>query len=163
MDNDAFWLVFLFSALLLNISAGPDLLYILSRTISSGKKVGIASALGVCSGAFVHVVLAACGVSALIAASENAFDALKYAGAAYLLYLGVRSFVPSTGFAQDQDNAQVKQYGVWRAYKQGILIDVFNPKVALFFLAFLPQFVQPSLGASGASVAQIMPATGAGA
>ncbi|MGF6223141.1 LysE family translocator [Pseudomonas sp. YL-218 TE3947] len=147
VDNEAFWLVFLFSALLLNISPGPDLLYILSRTISSGKKVGIASALGVCSGAFVHVVLAACGVSALIAASENAFDALKYAGAAYLLYLGVKSVMASTGSVHDQGNAQAKQYGVWQAYKQGILIDVFNPKVALFFLAFLPQFVQPSMGA----------------
>jgi threonine/homoserine/homoserine lactone efflux protein len=104
VDNETFWLVFLFSALLLNISPGPDLLYILSRTISSGKKVGIASALGVCSGAFVHVVLAACGVSALIAASENAFDALKYAGAAYLLYLGVKSVMPSTGAVHDQDN-----------------------------------------------------------
>lgn len=146
VDNESFWL-FLFSALLLNISPGPDLLYILSRTISSGRKVGIASALGVCSGAFVHVVLAACGVSALIAASENAFDALKYAGAAYLLYLGVKSFLPAAVSVLDQDSSLVKQYGVLQAYKQGILIDVFNPKVALFFLAFLPQFVQPSMGA----------------
>lgn len=146
MDSEYFWWVFLFSALLLNLSPGPDLLYILSRTISSGRKVGIASALGVCSGAFVHVILATCGVSAILATSERAFDFLKYVGAIYLLYLGLKSLVPSTGSLIPQGDLESRKISVLEAYRQGILIDVLNPKVALFFLAFLPQFVQPSKG-----------------
>lgn len=129
------------SALLLNISPGPDLLYILSRTISSGRKVGIASALGVCSGAFVHVILAACGVSAILATSERAFDFLKYLGAAYLLYLGLKSLMTSPGSSTTHGEIESRKASVVEAYRQGVLIDVFNPKVALFFLAFFPQFI----------------------
>lgn len=146
MDSGYYWWVFLLSALLLNISPGPDLLYILSRTISSGRKVGIASALGVCSGAFVHVILAACGVSAILATSERAFDFLKYLGAAYLLYLGLKSLMTSPGSSTTHGEIESRKASVVEAYRQGVLIDVFNPKVALFFLAFLPQFVQPSKG-----------------
>lgn len=152
MDSEYFWWAFLLSALLLNLSPGPDLLYILSRTISSGRRVGIASALGVCSGAFVHVVLAACGVSAILASSERAFDFLKYAGAVYLLYLGLKCLIPATGSPVPQGDLESRKISALEAYRQGILIDVLNPKVALFFLAFLPQFVRSSKGSEAVQI-----------
>jgi len=126
MGDPLFWLVFFSAALALNLSPGPDLLYVLSRTFSGGRRIGVIAACGVCSGALVHVLFAALGISAILATSALAFTLVKYVGAAYLLYLGIQA---------------------WRAYRQGVLVDLLNPKAAIFFMAFLPQFVRPEHGA----------------
>lgn len=145
MIDLTYWSVFLAAAVVLNISPGPDLIYILSRTIANGRRIGIASSLGVCSGAFVHVVAAAAGISAILMTSAVAFMIVKYVGAAYLIYLGVQA-LRSNGASFDTAVADKKQVSAWRAYKQGVMIDVLNPKVAIFFMAFLPQFVRADAG-----------------
>lgn len=145
METFSYWLVFFSAAFALNISPGPDLIYILSRTIAQGRKVGMASSLGVCTGALVHVGAAALGLSAVLAASAVAFSLVKYIGAAYLVYLGIKAFRSAGtqgGFAQPP----VSDANPWAAFKQGVMVDVLNPKVALFFMAFLPQFVRPGSG-----------------
>jgi threonine/homoserine/homoserine lactone efflux protein len=148
MENLSYWLVFFSAAFALNISPGPDLIYILSRTIAQGRNVGIASSLGVCTGALVHVGAAALGLSAVLATSAVAFSLVKYLGAAYLVYLGVNAF-RSAGIAGIRDSFPrdpACEANSWKAFKQGVLIDVLNPKVAIFFMAFLPQFVRPGSG-----------------
>ena len=151
MNDSHYWLVFFTTAVALNLSPGPDLVYILSRTIAQGRRVGLASTAGVCSGAVVHVMAAACGLSAILAASASAFAAVKYVGAAYLVYLGVqalRSPGATLDFATAGETAVVAAVTPWQAYRQGVLVDVLNPKAAIFFMAFLPQFVRPEHGAS---------------
>lgn len=140
-----FWLVFFSAALALNLSPGPDLIYILSSTLAKGRKVGLASTLGACSGAFVHVLAAAVGLSAMLASSAAMFNVVKYLGAAYLVFLGLKSFKAGSGnfvFKRDDEHGT----SIYRAYFSGILIDVLNPKVAIFFMAFLPQFIRPGHG-----------------
>ncbi|MEA2941436.1 MAG: hypothetical protein QOD09_1965 [Bradyrhizobium sp.] len=133
------WL-FIISGLLLNITPGPDTAYIVGRSVQMGWRGGAAAALGICCGCLVHVFAAAIGLSALLAASSVAFTAIKLIGAAYLLYIGIRMLLarpnddaPTTGTADMLSLRQV--------FWQGALTNVLNPKVALFFLAFLPQFV----------------------
>lgn len=145
MSDPAFWLVFFTAALALNLSPGPDLLFVISRTLAGGRRVGVASACGVCSGALVHVAAAAMGISAILATSALAFSIVKYVGAAYLLYLGIQA-LRSAGTASALDMRDVPQTSVWQAYRQGVLVDILNPKVAIFFMAFLPQFVRPDHG-----------------
>ena len=144
MDT-SYWLLFLSAAIAINISPGPDLIYILSKTIAQGRKIGIASSLGVCTGALVHVFAAALGLSVILSTSAVAFSVVKYAGAAYLIYLGIKSLL-SKGTSFDLPNKKEKEMTTWAAFRQGALIDVLNPKVAIFFMAFLPQFVRPELG-----------------
>lgn len=146
MSDPAFWLVFFSAALALNLSPGPDLLFILSRTLSGGRRIGIASACGVCSGALVHVAAAALGISAILATSALAFAVVKYVGAAYLLYLGIQA-LRSAGAGAALDLRAAPRISAWRAYRQGILVDILNPKAAIFFMAFLPQFIRPGQGA----------------
>ena len=146
MPEPAFWLVFFSAALALNVSPGPDLLFVLSRTLSGGRRVGVASVCGVCSGALVHVAAAALGISAIMATSALAFAVVKYVGAAYLLYLGAQA-LRSAGATASFNLEAAPQVSVWQAYRQGILVDVLNPKAAIFFMAFLPQFVRPDHGA----------------
>ncbi|WP_407295970.1 LysE family translocator [Stutzerimonas zhaodongensis] len=144
MSDPTFWLVFFSAALALNLSPGPDLLFVLSRTLAGGRRVGVASVCGVCSGALVHVGAAALGISAIMATSALAFAVVKYLGAAYLLYLGIQALRSAgTGTSLEGDAPRVT---AWQAYRQGILVDVLNPKVAIFFMAFLPQFVRPDEG-----------------
>lgn len=145
MSDSAFWLVFFSAALALNLSPGPDLLYVLSRTLASGWRVGVASACGVCSGALVHVVFAALGISAILATSALAFTVVKYVGAAYLLYLGIQA-LRSAGDGMRRTLQAGPRISAWQAYRQGILVDILNPKAAIFFMAFLPQFVRPEQG-----------------
>nr|WP_267929113.1 LysE family translocator [Desulfolithobacter dissulfuricans] len=145
------WAVFFSAALAINISPGPDLIYIVSKTISGGRKVGVASSLGVCSGAMVHVLAASLGISAILATSALAFGIVKYIGAAYLIYLGVQSF-RSGGGSFDICELSDKKMSPWQAFRQGVLVDVLNPKVALFFMAFLPQFVRPEVGHDSAQI-----------
>ena len=145
MDSSSYWLIFFSAALAINISPGPDMIYIISRTIAQGRKIGIASSLGVCSGALVHVFAAALGLSAILATSAAAFTVVKYVGAAYLIYLGIQS-LRSKGISFDVPVRESVQITAWQAFRQGAMVDVLNPKVAIFFMAFLPQFVRPELG-----------------
>ncbi|MFG3450834.1 LysE family translocator [Stutzerimonas stutzeri] len=146
MSDPAFWLVFFSAALALNVSPGPDLLFVLSRTLSGGRRVGVASACGVCSGALVHVAAAALGISAILATSALAFAVVKYVGAAYLLYLGIQA-LRSAGAGMQLNLKAAPRTSAWQAYRQGILVDILNPKAAIFFMAFLPQFVRADQGA----------------
>lgn len=134
-----FWL-FILSGLLLNITPGPDTAYILGRSIQSGWRGGAAAALGISTGCLVHVFGAAIGLSALLMASSSAFALLKLAGAAYLLFIGIQMLL-----SRRQPLADVGTTGgemsLRKVFWQGALTNALNPKVALFFLAFLPQFV----------------------
>lgn len=125
---------------------GPDMVYVLTRGVSQGRLAGLVSAAGVCSGVLVHTAFAAVGLSALLAESAVAFSVVKYAGAAYLVYLGVRTILDREGMVSSGHSGKAKLATVFR---QGVLSNVLNPKVALFFLAFLPQFVGPAAGAMG--------------
>jgi len=144
VESLSFWGVFVGAVVALNVSPGPDMMYIVSRSLNQGRRVGVAAAIGVCSGALVHAVAAALGLSALFAASALAFTALKWVGAAYLVYLGLRAIL-SAGEAAAAPAARPPATA-WQAWREGVLIDVLNPKVALFFIAFLPQFVRPGHG-----------------
>ena len=130
-------------ALLLNISPGPDQIYVLGRTLAQGRFVGFVSSWGVCSGAFVHVFAAAFGFSLIIKSSPTAYAVLKYAGAAYMVWLAINTLRHNV-LNISKDTSAPKSLG--KVYLQGILVDVLNPKVAIFFLAFLPQFVSPAIG-----------------
>lgn len=134
-------LMFIAAGWLLNLIPGPDVLCIVSHSLRSGVRAGAAAALGIVSGCFVHVVAAAIGVSALLAASVSAFTILKWIGAAYLLWTGVR-LMRSRGAPPDL-SAVGTDADLPRAWRRGFLTNVLNPKVALFFLAFVPQFIEP--------------------
>lgn len=140
-----FWVMFFSAALVLNLSPGPDLLFILTRTLGGGRRIGIAAALGVSSGALMHVLAAALGLSVLLATSALAFNVVKYVGAIYLIWLGMQA-LRSAGKGLQLTVQPGPPLTAWRAYRQGVLVDVLNPKVAIFFMAFLPQFVRPELG-----------------
>jgi threonine/homoserine/homoserine lactone efflux protein len=131
--------VFVLSGILLNLTPGPDTLYILGRSMAHGRAAGIASALGIGSGAVVHTFAAALGLSALLATSAEAFLLVKIAGAAYLVYLGIRILLSHSSSSAIPDS--FAESGFLAAYRQGLLTNVLNPKVALFFLAFMPQFI----------------------
>jgi len=134
------WL-FVLSGLLLNITPGPDTLYILGRSSTQGWRAGAVAALGIGAGTFVHICAAALGLSAILAASATAFTAVKFIGAAYLLYVGM-TLIRSASEAQSYPVTVIPRSAAIRGiFIQGFLTNVLNPKVALFFLAFLPQFV----------------------
>ena len=118
---------------------GPSVIYIVSRSLAEGRRAGIVSALGIQTGGLVHVLAATIGVSALLASSAVAFSVVKYAGAAYLIYLGLRKLL--AGEAPEERAAG--PVGRRQLYWQGVVVNSLNPKTALFFLAFLPQFVDP--------------------
>jgi threonine/homoserine/homoserine lactone efflux protein len=141
--------VFVLAALLLLLTPGPAVLYIVARAIDQGRRAGLVSMLGVHVGTLVHIAAAAVGVSALLAASAAAFSVVKYLGAAYLVYLGVRRILTRTpsGPAGPGREAQLR-----RAFLDGVVVNVLNPKTALFFLAFLPQFVDVTRGHVGAQI-----------
>ncbi|MBI5130484.1 MAG: LysE family translocator [Rhodopseudomonas palustris] len=134
-----FWL-FVASGLLLNVTPGPDTAFIVGRGLQFGWRGGAAAALGVSAGCLVHVTAAAVGLSALLMASTLAFTAVKLIGAAYLIWLGIGMLLSrATGFAATSDDAPALRPA--QVFRQGMLTNALNPKVALFFLAFLPQFV----------------------
>jgi threonine/homoserine/homoserine lactone efflux protein len=136
--------VFLAAALILAVTPGPAVLYIVARTVSQGRWAGAVSCLGIASGTFVHVLAAALGLSAILASSALAFGLVKYAGAAYLVWLGVRRL---TGHERGAlDAATIEPRSLRRVFLDGVVVNVLNPKTALFFLAFLPQFVDPMAG-----------------
>jgi threonine/homoserine/homoserine lactone efflux protein len=134
--------LFVMAGLLLNITPGPDTLYILGRTTLQGWRGGAVAALGIGAGLFVHTFAAAVGLSALLAASATAFTILKWVGAAYLVYVGLSLLMARP--AIELRTPALHAAGLRTVFFQGFLTNVLNPKVALFFLAFLPQFVDPS-------------------
>jgi threonine/homoserine/homoserine lactone efflux protein len=133
------WL-FVLSAFLLNVTPGPDTLYIVGRSTALGLRGGVLAALGIGAGALVHVSAAALGLSAILAASATAFTAVKLIGAAYLLYVGV-GLLRAKSLPARADPSAGRKFSIRGVFMQGFLTNVLNPKVALFFLAFLPQFV----------------------
>lgn len=135
--------LFLMTGILLNITPGQDTFYIVGRAAAQGRRIGIASALGVSTGGLIHTLAAAVGLSAILVTSATAFLVVKLVGAVYLVYLGfgllfVRKSRP------DLPMTATKSAGIAAAFRQGILTNITNPKVALFFLAFLPQFIEPA-------------------
>ena len=152
------WIVFISSALALAFAPGPGILYVLSRTISGGRSAGIASTVGSAGGGMLHVFAAAIGVSALLATSAIAFSIVKYLGAAFLIYLGITMIISARNAKQsdmaeteaelksEQKNQQKKKEEFRSLFYQGMISEVLNPKTAVFFLAFIPQFVTPETG-----------------
>ncbi len=141
------WL-FVLAAVTLVAIPGPNHLYIMSRSIGEGRRAGLASAFGVEVGTLVHVAAAAVGLSAVIAASSTAFAMIRYAGAAYLIYLGMRALRRRSL----DDAPELTPQPLWRVFIDGVVVNLLNPKVVLFFLAFLPQFVDEQAGAVPAQI-----------
>lgn len=136
-------LLFMCAGLLLNLTPGPDVLYIVGRSASQGRPAGIVSVLGISSGCLVHVSAAALGLSALMITLPAAYEVVRYAGAAYLVWLGLRALLSRRAAFELKS---VERASLRRVFLQGALTNVLNPKVALFFLAFLPQFADPRRG-----------------
>jgi threonine/homoserine/homoserine lactone efflux protein len=135
--------VFAAAVVVFAVVPGPAVLYIVTRSMSQGRRAGVVSAASIASGNLVHVVAATVGLSALLASSAAAFSIVKYAGAAYLIYLGVKALRSRpTG----ESGPDVAPQSLWRVFREGWVVAVLNPKAALFFLAFLPQFVDPTRG-----------------
>jgi RhtB (resistance to homoserine/threonine) family protein len=134
--------LFLGAAVLLNLAPGPDTAYILGRSLAQGREAGVASALGICAGSIFHTCAAAFGLSAILAASSLAFSAIKLLGGAYLIFLGIKMIVDRR--KELSVPSDFRRRTTTAAFRQGVLTNVLNPKVALFFLAFLPQFIDPA-------------------
>jgi threonine/homoserine/homoserine lactone efflux protein len=134
--------LFLTTGILLNLMPGPDTAYIIGRSIAQGRRAGIASALGISLGSVCHTVAAALGLSAFLAASAFAFTALKLIGGMYLIYLGVRMILSQAHELHVPSHFRSRESSA--AFHQGIITNLLNPKVALFYLAFLPQFIEPA-------------------
>jgi threonine/homoserine/homoserine lactone efflux protein len=142
MPDASTFLLFAAASLAFLAIPGPSVFYIVTRSLSQGRRAGVASMLGVQAGGLVHVVAAAVGVSALIASSATAFTIVKYAGAAYLVFLGLKKLLSrETEIVEAEPRGPASRS---RLFWQGVMVNVLNPKTALFFLAFLPQFVDPS-------------------
>jgi RhtB (resistance to homoserine/threonine) family protein len=134
--------LFLAAGILLNLTPGPDTVYILGRSIAQGREAGIASALGICVGSIFHSCAAALGLSAILATSAVAFAAIKLLGGAYLIFLGIKMLLDRRRQLSLPSN--FRRRTTIAAFRQGVFTNVLNPKVALFFLAFLPQFIDPA-------------------
>jgi threonine/homoserine/homoserine lactone efflux protein len=147
MPDLATLLLFAGSVATLVLIPGPNLIYIVTRSAEAGRKGGLASILGIEAGTMIHVAAAAFGLSALLASSAVAFEIVKYVGVVYLVYLGIRAL--RNGKAPE---AQVAPAGMRRTVAEGMLVNVLNPKVSLFFLAFLPQFVDPEKGSAATQI-----------
>jgi len=146
MENMLDWSrlsLFISVTLLLVFMPGPNTLYIITRSIQQGRRAGIVSSLGVQVGSLLHIAAAALGLSALLLSSALAFNVVKYAGAAYLIYLGVKTLLTKVKVEPTQ---AVQKASLSRVFYQGVVVNLLNPKTALFFLAFLPQFIDPARG-----------------
>ncbi len=151
MPDTPHLLAFIAAGLLLNVTPGPDVFFIITRALRHGVRIGLVAALGIAAGCCVHIVAAAVGVSALVAASATAFAVLKWAGAAYLVYVGATMLfargapqgtpLPLRGAGGDED--ALAHGNAWQVFRRGFWTNALNPKVALFFLAFVPQFIAP--------------------
>ncbi|HHI71584.1 MAG TPA: LysE family translocator, partial [Rhodobacteraceae bacterium] len=138
------WTGFLMAAIVLNLAPGPDIAFILGQTVRGGRKSGFAAMAGIWTGAFGHVLMAAAGLSAILATSAVAFSMVKWAGAVYLIWLGIQAIRSGGGkfIAEDVKTTP----SLLPIYRQGMIVALLNPKVAIFFLAFLPQFVVAGAG-----------------
>jgi threonine/homoserine/homoserine lactone efflux protein len=142
--------LFLAAAIALLVVPGPAVFYIVAQSIDQGRTAGLVSTLGIGAGSLVHVAAAAIGLSSLLVSSAEAFTAVKYAGAAYLIVLGVRRLM---GRDEPLDQGLRPRKALGRLFRQGVIVNVLNPKTALFFFAFLPQFIDPDAGAVAAQIA----------
>ena len=143
MPSDALLIGFVAASLVVLLTPGPGVLYVVARSLAQGRSAGLVSALGLSAGALVQVAAATLGLSAILLTSATAFGVVKVVGAGYLIYLGLRTL-----FARDRSAGMTvsKADGYRRLFLDGVIVSVFNPKIALFFLAFLPQFVDPRAG-----------------
>ncbi len=135
--------VFLMASVALNVYPGPDFFYVLGRSISQGRAVGVAATLGVSTGSLCHTLLGAAGLSSILLASPGMFRLIQYAGAAYLVYQAFL-LLKRSGIPLQSDTMQTEHRNIFTVYRQGLLTNILNPKVALFFIALLPQFVSDS-------------------
>jgi threonine/homoserine/homoserine lactone efflux protein len=142
MPEKTAFLTFLVAALALNFAPGPDMLYVIGRSVGQGRKAGVVSALGIFAGCWAHILAAAVGIAALLRSSPMAFNVVRYLGAAYLLYLGVKMIAQRSRL----ETQELPSESLSNIFRQGVITNVLNPKVALFFLAFLPQFVDARRG-----------------
>lgn len=144
-------LTFVAAAVVFCLVPGPNVIYIVTRTLSEGRRAGVASVLGVATAGVAHVVLAAFGLSALLASSATAYDAVRYAGAAYLVVLGLRALTDPAAPEGPQAPAS-RSADARAAYRQGFVVNLLSPKTALFFLALLPQFVDAGAGSAASQI-----------
>ena len=150
MPDASTYFLFVAAALALLLVPGPAVIYVVARSVNGGRLAGLVSVLGVELGTLLHVTFAAAGLSAIVASSAAAFSVVKWLGAAYLLYLGLRQLLGRGEGGEEPPSRGEETY--LRVFSQSVLVQVLNPKVALFFLAFLPQFVDPSRGAAWTQV-----------
>ncbi|MEU6997153.1 LysE family translocator [Nonomuraea sp. NPDC046570] len=143
--------LFCVATMALLLVPGPAVVYIVTRSVAQGRSAGFVSVLGIHAGSIVHVLAAALGISALLAASATAFTVVKYLGVAYLVYLGLRKLLTRGG--DDGEPAKAEEHSRTRLFWEGFVVSVLNPKTAIFFLAFLPQFVDPAAGPVAAQIA----------
>ena len=145
MPDASTFALFVAAALALLLVPGPAVIYVVTRSVDQGRPAGLASVLGVGIGSLVHITFAAIGLSALLASSAAAFSAVKWLGAAYLIWLGLQRLLT---LGEEDAPAAVEPERLSRVFLHGVVVNVLNPKTALFFLAFLPQFVDPARGAA---------------
>ena len=146
--------LFVAASLAVIVAPGPDNIYVLTRGIARGRKVALASAWGMCSGLLFHTTLAAVGLSAILARSAGALSLVKYIGAAYLVYLGIRALLSREEFSPSVE--KIFTVKLRNFFLQGLTMNLLNPKVAVFFMAFLPQFVSPSVGTAGSAALRLV-------
>jgi threonine/homoserine/homoserine lactone efflux protein len=146
--------LFVAASLAVIVAPGPDNIYVLTRGIAQGRKVALASAWGMCSGLLFHTTLAAVGLSAILARSAGALSLVKYIGAAYLVYLGIRALLSREEFSPSAEKLFTVK--LRNFFLQGLTMNLLNPKVAVFFMAFLPQFVSPSVGTAGSAALRLV-------
>jgi threonine/homoserine/homoserine lactone efflux protein len=143
MPDLTLWGLFVVASVVLLLTPGPAVLFIVARSVEQGRTAGLVSVLGIHLGTIIHIVAAAVGLSALIVSSALAFSIVKYLGAAYLIWIGIRTLM---GRDPDADAPVVPAEPLRRVFRDGFVVNLFNPKTAIFFLAFLPQFASPARG-----------------
>jgi threonine/homoserine/homoserine lactone efflux protein len=143
MPDPTLWGLFVAASVVLLLTPGPAVLYIVARSVEQGRKAGFVSVLGIHLGTIVHITAAAVGLSALLVSSALAFAIVKYLGAAYLVWIGIRTFMARD---PDPEAPRIPAAPLRRVFRDGFVVNLFNPKTAIFFLAFLPQFVRPERG-----------------
>ena len=146
MPDLTLWGLFVLASLLLLLTPGPAVLYIVARSIQQGRSAGLVSVIGIHLGTIMHIMAAALGLSALLVSSAFAFALVKYLGAAYLIWMGVRTLL-AKDVDVNVDTLKIEAKSLRRAFRDGFVVNLFNPKTAIFFLSFLPQFVDPARGA----------------
>jgi threonine/homoserine/homoserine lactone efflux protein len=140
--------LFVCASIILCVVPGPDMIYLLSRSIAQGRKAGVAAAVGINLGGYVHLLAAILGISAVIATSSVAFAVLKWCGAIYLIYIGLKALLSKESSMIEKNEGSSEEFKFKTIFWQGFISDVLNPKVAIFFISILPQFIQPDAGNS---------------